>query len=91
MLKDPQEQKVYAIDQFVRACGELIRVLMKQDNVSVEELARKLGIKRQTVEKTLSRGNMNLRTFCEYLYALGYVPNIDVGEEYNDVREKDCR
>lgn len=56
----------------VEQAGEIIRRMLKQKGVSVNELANRTGKAQNTVSAALSRDNITFKSFVEYVEALGY-------------------
>jgi len=72
LMEDPGYRKLYAIEGLVADAAELVASLMKEQNLTKADLARRLGKSRAWVTQVLSgRANMTMRTFAELVYALG--------------------
>ena len=72
LMEDPEYRKLYAIEGLVADAAELVASLMKEQNLTKADLARRLGKSRAWVTQVLSgRANMTMRTFAELVYALG--------------------
>lgn len=52
--------------------GEIIRRMLEQKDVSVSELAKRVGKAQNTVSAALKSNNMGFENFVEYVEALGY-------------------
>lgn len=56
----------------VDPAGEILRRMMKQKGVTVNELAKRVGKAQNTVSTALKTKNMGFENFVEYVDALGY-------------------
>jgi len=72
LMEDPEYRRLYAIEGLVADAAELVARLMKEENLTKADLARRLGKSRAWITQVLSgKANMTIRTFAELVYALG--------------------
>lgn len=72
LMEDPEYRRLYAIEGLVADAAELVARLMKEQNLTKADLARRLGKSRAWITQLLSgRANMTIRTFAEVVHALG--------------------
>lgn len=60
--------------------GEKMRVIMKRKNISVQELAERLGVTRQNVNQRLNADKFTLEDMEKYAAAVGCVIDIEITE-----------
>ncbi|MEW8049706.1 MAG: helix-turn-helix transcriptional regulator [Candidatus Thiodiazotropha sp.] len=75
----PNGKQILAEEELIIEASERISEILKLEEVSKSELARRLGVNRSSVSKML-RGsqNMTLRSFAAMAYALGWKATIDL-------------
>lgn len=71
--------RMYARQELVYNITEDFLVIMENQNVSKQDLAKKLGKSKSYVSQLLSgRRNMTLGTFSDMCFALGFKPMLDL-------------
>lgn len=76
-VSDPRRERILQQERFVLEATECVARVLQQRNISKAELAARLGKSPAFVSQVLSGSrNMTLRTFADFLYALGHTARL---------------
>ncbi|MCG8056935.1 MAG: helix-turn-helix domain-containing protein [Candidatus Thiodiazotropha endolucinida] len=79
----PSGKRILAEEKLIIEASEKISEILRNENVSKSELARRLGVNRASISKMLNGSqNMTLRSYAAMAYALGWKATI--GLTHND-------
>jgi DNA-binding Xre family transcriptional regulator len=76
---DPEQKALFEKEYNDFLLSEFILEKMEEENISVRALAKKVGVSPTVIQKMRSENaeKINLKTFTDVLYTLGYKVNIE--------------
>lgn len=76
-VSDPRRARILQQERFVLEATECVARVLQRENIPKTELAARLGKSPAFVSQVLSGSrNMTLRTFADFLYALGHTARL---------------